>query len=257
MADLYLFDFSGDEDERARRSEERARERSLVRTRYAEQLTRSAGVDAVTADLVLATLFDHNRPDGSSCGCSCHPQLPGGSLHDAGFDCSCTWDDDTRAARRREWQARLEEYWASPEAGELKRAQEAERAEVAGWLEAHPGVSAEQTTAFAPEQWKGTVDGRSFYFRERHGEWRIELDLEPTGQEAQRVIGTGPDGEMLTEPVEMTEGTVIAEGVESALGDTARDHLEFIVRTIREHITGESCSHRGAINFCPTCGSRI
>jgi hypothetical protein len=257
VADLYLFDFSGDADERARREEERARQRSLVRSRYAEQLTRCAGVDAVTADLVLATLFDHNSSDGSPCGCGCHPRLPEGTLHDAGFDCRCTWDDGKKEARQREWRAQLEEYWASPGAQELTRAREEECAEVAAWLEAHPGVTAEQTTACAPEQWQGTVDGRSFYFRERHGEWRIEIDLESTGHQAQRVIGTGPDGELLTEPVEMTAGTVIAEGLDTALGQTAPEHLEFIVGKIREHVIGETCSHHGAINFCPTCGCRV
>jgi len=257
VAGLYVFDFSGDPDERTRRDEKRARERSLVRARYAEQLIRCTGVDAVTADLVLATLFDHNRSDRPPCSCGCHPQLPEATLHDAGFDCPCTWDDGQREARHREWRAQLEEYWASPEAQELARAREEERAEVAAWLEAHPGVIAEQTTTCAPEQWHGTVDGRSFYFRERHGEWRIELDLEPTGREAQRVVGTGPDGELLTEPVDMTEGAVIAEGLDTALGHTALEHLEFIVRTIREHVAGEACSHQGAINFCPTCGSRV
>jgi hypothetical protein len=118
-------------------------------------------------------------------------------------------------------------------------------------------VTAEQTTEYAPEQWQGTVDDRSFYFRERHGEWRIELDLEPTGREAKRVIGTGPGGEILTEPVAITEGTVIAEGREADLGLTRLQHLEFIVRTIREHMSGEACSHQGAVNFCPTCGCRV
>ncbi|AKS31677.1 hypothetical protein AFA91_07070 [Mycolicibacterium goodii] len=28
-----------------------------------------------------------------------------------------------------------------------------------------------------PEQWEGEVDGHSFYFRERGGDWVIELDL--------------------------------------------------------------------------------
>lgn len=230
VSDPYSVDFSGDPDDRARRQEERARERSLVRARYADQLMRSAGVDALTADLVLATLFDHNRADGSPCHCGCHPQLPEGTLHDAGFDCSCTWDEDTRQARNREWRAHLEAYRSSPEAQASARAREQERAEVTAWLTAHPGVTAEQTTEYAPEQWQGTVDERSFYFRERHGEWRIELD---------------------------PEGTVIAEGREADLGQTSLQHLEFIVRTIREHMTREACSHQGAVNFCPTCGCRV
>lgn len=73
----------------------------------------------------------------------------------------------------------------------------------------------------------------------------------------QRVVGTGPDGKLLTETVEMTSGPVIAEGLESALGDTAIHHLEFIVRTIREHLTGIRCAHEAAGDFCPTCGARV
>lgn len=33
-----------------------------------------------------------------------------------------------------------------------------------------------------PEEWHGEVDGHSFYFRERHDEWRIVLDLRPSGR---------------------------------------------------------------------------
>src|ERR1700728_1765818 len=115
MGDLYLFDFSGDEEERNRREEEDAQERSLVRVRYAEHLRRAAGIDEVTADLVLAALFDHSASRGSRrCLCSCHPQLPDGALHDAGFDCSCTWSDSRREAEHRDWKTSLEEYCASP-----------------------------------------------------------------------------------------------------------------------------------------------
>jgi hypothetical protein len=256
VTDLYVFDFSGGDEERARRAEERARERALVRARYAAHLVRSVGIDEVTADLVLGALFDHNTLDGSPCVCSCHPRLPGGELHDAGFDCSCAWDHDRRDAETGKFKAWLTEFWDGPAGQERQCAREREQAELAAWIEQHPGVTAQRTTSAAPEQWEGTVDGRSFYFRERHGEWRIELDLEPTGHFAQRLSGTGPDGQLVTEPVEITQGTVIAEGLDSALAETASEHLEFIVGTIREHITGEGCPHHGAINFCPTCGAR-
>jgi len=254
---MYLIDFAGDPDDRPQREEERARQRSDVRTRYAAHLVRSAGVDDVTAHLVLAALFDHRTDDSSPCLCSCHARLPEGELHDAGFDCRCGWDEDRRRTEKGKWRASLEDYWASAEGEERKLAWKAERAELAAWLAAHPGVSAEQTTAAAPEQWEGTVDGRSFYFRERHGDWRLELDLEPTGHFANRVIGPGPDGELRTESVETTAGTVIGEGVESALGQSTVDHLDFIVRAIREHIRGETCAHIGAVNFCPACGARV
>jgi hypothetical protein len=257
MGDLYVLKLSDDDEERGRHEEERERKRAEVRARYAERLVRRAAVDEVTADLVLAALFDNNDGDGKPCSCSCHPRLVDGDLHDSGFDCICTWSEDRRDAEHREWLASLEEFESSYEGQELARARDEEHAELTAWIESHPGVSAEQTSWAAPEQWVGTVDGRSFYFRERHGQWHIELDLEPTGRSAARLVDTGPDGEMLTEPVETTQGEVIAEGVASALGDTAIAHLEFIVRTIREYITGECCQHLGAINFCPTCGTRV
>ncbi len=71
---------------------------------------------------------------------------------------------------------------------------------------------------FAPEQWKGTVDGHSFYFRERHDQWRIELDLRPSGRFANAYRGTDTVGEMLLEPVELDDGDVIAEGTTGADG---------------------------------------
>jgi hypothetical protein len=254
---MYLIDLGGDPDDRARREEERAQRRADVSARYAAHLVQSAGVDEVTAHLVLAALFDHRNDDGSPCPCGCHPRLPEGELHDAGFDCRCGWDEDRRRTEKEKWRASLEAFWASAEGEELKSARAAEMAELDAWLAAHPGVSAQQTTPAAPEQWEGTVDGRTFYFRERHGDWRLELDLEPTGHFANRVIAVGPDGATRTEPVEMTAGTVIAEGPASRLGERTVEHLEFIVRTIREHITGETCPHLGAINFCPACGARV
>lgn len=224
----------------------------------ARRVRELAGVDEITAELVMSALFDHvDVVTGEQCQRSNHPKLPEmNNADDAGLDCCCQWSEERREADEREWCTRMEEYWASPEAQARAAACEAERAEIEAWIAAHPGIEARQTSEFAPERWEGRVDGRSFYFRERHGYWRIELDLQPDGRFVNRLVGTDEDGKMITEPVETTSGTVIAEGVESALGATALDHLEFIVRTIREHITGETCPHADAIVFCPTCGAR-
>ena len=48
---------------------------------------------------------------------------------------------------------------------------------------------------FAPEQWYGSVDGHRFSFRERHDEWRIELDLRPSGRFARVWVGGDLDDE--------------------------------------------------------------
>lgn len=128
-------------------------------------------------------------------------------------------------------------------------------AEHAAWLGRHAGIEAVQQSLAAPEQWEGVIDGHSFYFRERSGTWHTELDLQPNGRFASKLIGTGEDDGLLTEPVAQRDGTVIAQGVDSALGETSVDHLAFIVRTIREHLTLRTREHAGAGTFCPSFGA--
>jgi hypothetical protein len=86
----------------------------------------------------------------------------------------------------------------------------------------------------APEQWWGTVDGHSFYFRERHDDWRIELDLRATGQFSTVWIGGDLDDETSFEQREIEAGDVIAEGTtaDAGYGDSPVARLHFIVETI-------------------------
>jgi hypothetical protein len=216
-----------------------------------------AGIDEVTADLVMSALFDHYDRDGDPCRRATHPTLPSvrEHSHDLGFDCPCTWDAARRAHEQRQRVAWWDEWRTSPEALAHRAEQEAEEAEIRAWLGRHPGIEAVQLSSAAPEQWEGVVDGHSFYFRERGGTWRIELDLQPTGRFASKLVGTGEDGELRTEPVALRSGTVIAQGVESTLGAATVDHLAFVVCTIREHLTRQACAHAGAGNFCPSCGA--
>lgn len=244
MGDMYVFR-PGDSDEwRAKRE---ADERTLaeIRERWITYASGATGLGVDAARDVIATIFDHARTD-EPCRCSCHPQFS--LTHDGGFDCPCTWSDE----RHRE--ARAAFFEDSPWRQEMRAAQERENAELAEWLLFEPGVAAERTCFAAPEVWEGTIDGRTFFFRERHGEWQIEVDLEPDGHFAERVVEVKPGGDMVTEPVELTSGPVIARGVEEDLGASAVDHLAFIVRRVRAHFRGESCTHPDARRFCPDCG---
>jgi hypothetical protein len=137
---------------------------------------------------------------------------------------------------------------------ECRAEHDAEENAIAAWLGTQVDVSARRMSSFAPEQWEGVIDGHSFYFRERGGQWRIELDLEPTGEFVNRLIDV-QDGEPLTEPVPIERGTVIADGLDSALGSTAVEHLAHIVRTVRRHLGQQQCAHPGAVFFCPLCGT--
>ncbi len=95
-----------------------------------------------------------------------------------------------------------------------------------------------------------------FYYRERGGSWRIELDMVPSGRYAPRLVRAGEDGRFVTEPVPIMEGEVIVRGADSDLGAAPADHIAFVVRTIRDHLRGAGCGHHRARLFCPDCGQR-
>jgi hypothetical protein len=250
MTDLYIVGLGGGQQDRTRREAEREAERRRLADRYARYLVAGAEVGEATARRVITALFDHCDADGNECLCSCHPRLS--AEHGDSFDCRCTWDEDRRAAEATGWQA----WWDSPEAAELSAAHRREEDTIAAWLVGKTGVDARRTSSYAPEQWEGTVDGRTFYFRERDGLWRIELDMVPSGRYAQRLAQVGEDGTFVTEPVPIMEGEVIAQGAESDLGAAPVDHIAFVVRTIRDHLRGVGCEHHGARLFCPDCGQR-
>ncbi len=246
---LYVFriDQGGERELRERQEVERER----LHARYTDYLVSAMGLDAILAGRVIDALFEHRDRQGQPCLCGCHPRLS--SEHGDGFDCMCTWSDERFAEQRRT----MEAFWDSPESGEMARRHEEEERELATWLAWQPGVEAQRRVSYAPEVWEGTVDGHSFYFRERHGEWRIELDLKPTGRFVERVVSVGDDGEIATEPEQVMEGQAIAEGVDGQLGASPVDHLAFIVTRIREHLRGEVCRHDGARLYCPDCGRRV
>ena len=211
----------------------------------------SAEVGEATARRVITALFDPCDADHDECPCSCHPRLS--AEHGDGFDCRCAWDEDRRAAEAANWQA----WWDSPQAAELSAAHQREEDAIAAWLAGQPGVDARRTSSYAPEQWVGTVDGRTFYFRERGGSWGIELDMVAAGKYAQRLLRVDEGGKFVTELVPVMEGEVIARGADSDLGAAPVDHIAFVVRTIRDHLRGVSCEHHGARLFCPDCGQRM
>jgi hypothetical protein len=251
MTDLYIVGLGGGEQDRARREAEREAERRRLAGRYARYLVAGAEVGEATARRVITALFDPCDADGNECPCSCHPRLS--AEHGDGFDCRCTWDEDRRAAEAANRQA----WWDSLRAAELSAAHQREEDAIAAWLASQPGVDARRASSHAPEQWEGTVDGRTFYFRERGGSWGIELDMVPSGKYAQRLLRGDEDGKFVTEPVPIMEGEVIARGADSDLGAAPVDHIAFVVRTIRDHLRGVSCEHHGARLFCPDCGQRM
>jgi len=258
--------------ERARSKEEAHR---LYREIVVETLTELAHspVDLDNqAAVILSALFAPTRIDGGEpCPCSCHPRLPESDIHGYGFDCSCQWTADERRRSFEAWSAEMDAYWASAEGQAITDEQAAQEATLTTWLAENPGVTVASHGGLAPEQWSGEVDGRSFYFRERHDQWRIEVDLRPTGRFYRAWVGGDLEDDNSFEERAIDAGDVIAEGTTSAhgYGTTPVERAQFITAAIRAHFARQACAvHRDELddlevlcgrpmNWCPACGLKL
>jgi hypothetical protein len=274
--DLYIFRPEDPGDEwRAERERQRVESRRLHLDHLVEVL---AIADACTdesrarAEAVLDGIFlVRHRESDEPCSCGCHPQLADSDFHGYGSECPCRQTSEEAAAWWDAWQTESDAYWASDEGRAIRAAQEAEEAELAEWVSTQPGVRITSHGGFAPEQWRGHVDGRSFYFRERHGRWRIELDLIPNGHFVEAYRGGDLDDPSSREMKELESGTIIAEGVPSVpgYGETSVERARFLVGTIRAHLRQQTCTVHtelrsdlelllgAALACCPACGVSV
>lgn len=240
----YGYDFSNTPGAEERRAE-RDRARAEARRRYREFLVSALDAEGVPENLedladraidLLTTWTDVES--GEPCHCSCHPRLPESDFHEYGFGCICRASQQDRQRTKQGWLENISAYWDSAEGRAAKLAAEQEDATLQAWLQQQPDVEVTEHGGWAPEQWEGSVAGRSFYFRERFGDWQIELDLRPNGHFARAFHGTDADGKPIVEPWELTSGDVIAEGSIGAdgYGETPVERAQFIVGVIRDHI---------------------
>jgi hypothetical protein len=208
---------------------------------------------------------------GERCRCSCHPRLPENDLHDYGFGCVCTRSPEDRRHAFRKWRNDIQAFWRSPEGQRITAAERAAEVELEAWLAFQEGVVVHSHGGLVPEEWRGEVDGHSFYFRERYDEWCIELDLRPSGRFIRVADGTANGGTTRYQEREVDEGDVIAQGTPAAegYGTTPVERAKFIVDTIRVHLRRQVCTHlldelslieamlgTGAL-WCPACGTRL
>jgi hypothetical protein len=273
---LYVVDFSNAPGA-AEYRERRERARAISRQRYHDYLAAAfdlhgaAGPEEL-ADVALNTLTGWRYVDsGERCPCSCHPRLPESDFHDYGFACTCTRAPEERGDAWRKWIEANREFWDSPEGQRIKAAELAEEAELGSWLATQRGVIVHSHGGFAPEVWRGEVDGHSFFFRERHGEWRIELDMRPSGHFAKAVASVAPTGALNCEERELDEGDVIARGLDcdERYGATLVERARFVADTIRVHLAQNTCILHTRdlssiealigrhVRWCPACGTRL
>lgn len=275
--DLYFVDFSGlpgAEEWRAQLE----RDRVEARRRYVDYLTAvivsldESSSPTQQATAILGALTEWPRiPTGDECHCSCHPRLPSSDLHDYGFACPCQQTVEERRRSLAGWRAERDAFWDSPEGRRISAEHDAQEAALAAWIDLHPDVVVRSHGGLAPEQWTGVVDGHSFYFRERHDEWRIELDLRPSGRFAKVWVGGAMDDDDSFEQKELDEGDVIADGITSVegYGTTPVERIQFILAVIRSHVRRQRCDVHTAmaddlellfgdrLAWCPACGTKL
>lgn len=253
------------------------RARAQARARYGSYLAEVLGERGVAdpagvAVAVLAALTEWaDIETGELCRCSCHPQLPSSDLHDFGFSCNCTRTRHQRHDSIRKMLNEFDEYWRSPEGLEVRAADDAAEQELQVWLAQQQGVVVDSHGGWVPEQWRGTVDGHGFYFRERGGDWDIEIDLRLTGESMRVVDGQNDDGTPRYRHQDLKRGDVIASGTVYAegYGTNPVERAQFIVTTIRDYLRRQACTHHfdkldaistalgAAPSWCPTCGIRL
>jgi hypothetical protein len=272
--ELHVIKFPRNPEGEAERDRQQAESLRRYRGQVAMTLIElglNPGEVAAWSESILDRLFIVlHREGGEPCRCSCHPRLPDSDLHD-GFSCSCRLTAEERHRHADERRAHLEVIWDSPEAAARRARRQTEENELASWLAGQPDVVIGSYGGWAPEQWRGSVAGHSFYFRERHDYWRIELDLEPSGRSVQTWRGGDLDDEGSYQPQEIEEGEVIAEGVVdvTGYGTSPVERAAFIVETIRNHLTQTACTLHliGLVDlerrlgrrpdWCPACGVRL
>ena len=187
------------------------------------------------------------------------------------IDCVCTRAPGERRRAFRQWLDDIEAAWQSPEGQQITAAKRADEAEMQAWLAGQKGVTVHSHGGLCPEQWSGEVDGHSFYFRERHAEWRIEIDLRPSGCFIRTVAGTDRQRRDLLRGARVGPGDVIACGTTNieGYGTTLLERAQFITDAIRTHLARQACTHHhddlasihallGTLaRWCPACGTRL
>jgi hypothetical protein len=78
-----------------------------------------------------------------------------------------------------------------------------------------------------PNQFEGVVDGKQFYFRARHGEWRLQVNERGASED------------------DMCEWPVVSSGSAETGPDGGSDpaEVEVFVRELLEHYSAGRCPH--------------
>lgn len=176
------------------------------------------------------------------CGCSCHPRPAASALHDGGLSCPC---QKTPAQRR----ADLDEALAllSDIGKASKRGMDKLRA-AASDMAREIGLDLLRLDVSVPFVVSGSLDGRSFYLRERHDVYDVLMSED-----------TSFSGDLWLADAS-TPVVVIRSGVsEDISSDGSIDPLLALSRCamwVKDAILKENCLHPVSGRFCADCGTR-
>lgn len=222
--------------------EEKARLQEIAEERRQQQkVEREQSEPARRAALATGPPLSDERA-ALDCFCSCHPRPAQLTLHEGGVSCSCQLTKEQRAAA-------LDKLWAST--APLREVFEKEGntlEEVADEL----GVQLFSFFPAAPTVISGVVDGRGFYFRERHDFFQV-------------VVAPDDDPECdLWQAPPSTPKIIVLEGHVSSIAapngrgaGSIENFFRVTVNEVRLFLLRRECVHADAKRFCPVCGVEI
>jgi hypothetical protein len=218
---------------------------------HAEQQERRA-IERPLREAMIAALAEQgvalrDPPAALGCPCGCHPRLDLGAHGGAGQGgCSCQQTPEERAAAVQRLFGSLAEVRS-----ELDGVRAEEQKAVAARA-AELRVQARIAVGGAPFVLAGTVDGRGFSLRERHGLWRVTIAPDE---------GPGIDPWTADPSVPILD---IADGdADRLLVDGSFDvtrALDVAVGAVRSFLRQRVCAHGRALpgdRFCPACGAAL
>lgn len=201
--------------------------------------------EAMFAAVAAAGIELRDLAAALGCPCGCHPRIDTGR-HEGGRSCPCQQTPAERAAAREQLLA----MFADLHAGEDTEL-DAYHAAIAARA-AELGVDARITVLGAPFVLTGTVDGRGFYLRERHGSYRVVIsaDADPAADP------WAADPSVLT--LEIADGADDTFHVDGRF-DAGRA-LTVAVAAVRSYLRQHGCTHPRAAagdRYCAGCGTGL
>lgn len=186
----------------------------------------------------------------ANCRCACHPQPASADLHNGGTTCPCQLSAEQRADARTKAVGTLLEFLESELGGSLAGF-DAQVADECRHVATEMGFTLIDAGGLAPFVARGVIDGRFFYLRERHDQWRVCVagDEHPladvwSNHELDEIeIANGDASGFIDQDGRWQPGAMVRHAAE----------------TVRLWVARRTCEHLRVDEhqWCPRCGVRL